>query len=621
MVSTQRQPQHLLAEQMVAFARSCAETLESSLLVDGLLPPTVRGYRLGQEQRDERPHMGGSDAENRAHFSAFLALLRRHVRPEDEPRLDDRIARSVRPYLTQRLVPFPHRAVLQTLWEFGPLSRNTLWAALDPETRAAGRENLFDLTHYYDPVAEGMRTLPDNYLWITAENAWLASRLLEDQDGIAGRIGRSALRRLLAKLHDEPWFDDRPPAVVIDQYAWETVAAAARLCRAYGWGDELERLAPVAERYLRLFRRLVRDDGYAVCWGRSQGIISYGTTIYVMLSLGRLLAERGRMDEEELGLDLESASRAFATLANEWFDGDGLTTMHREGRMPYVYRGPHRLVGSTFGILVKMLQAAEDLAALDAPRRPSSREGTRLVEKASASHWEAFREPTPATGGRAFGVWVGRSDAWHVTLPVVGNNASFEPKLGSNYLPAPIVPFVLDVPTQQSAPYGTEFIELADGSVWSASDGCDRVDVAEHGLTLTWSRLVNVDTGALAEGIGELSLTYELRGDLLTCRHVFATPRTDIVHRYALLGIAMREHERRGARDHRFRGSKRDAGRELHLRVEGALRTLSIESVVDLPAGRGFLGSIPWVVAMNLPVVAGETVVTLELRRGTPVVR
>ncbi|MEX2543318.1 MAG: hypothetical protein WD314_16050 [Trueperaceae bacterium] len=661
MTDTQPRIQQRLAGQMVDFARACGRALEGRLLIDGTLPPVVTGYRLGQQQRDDRPHMGGSDAENGAHFSAFLALLRRHLDEGEKETVDRRVVRSVLPYLRQRLVPFPHRAVLETLWAYGPLADNALWHRLDPEVRESGLGNLFDVGHYFDADNRRMRTLPDNYLWITAQNALLASRLL-GEEGSAGssdavlRAGRTALGLLLDKLHADPWFDDKPPDAVIDQYAWETVAAAVRLCREYDWPRELERLLPIAQRYLTVFRLLARADGYAVCWGRSQGIISYGTTIYVVLGLSPLLFERGVIGEAELSLDLDTAVRAFETLKREWFDEDGLTTMHRGGRQPYSYRGPHRLVGSTFGMLVKILHAAKELEEMNgmpsggaegAHRTARSFEplstatgtatpsdsllpepGNDEPTAASArSHWESFREPKGDRRGRCYGLWIARSGPWHVALPLVGSNTSFEPKLSSNYLPSPLVPFLLDVPTQQSAPYGTEFIELTDGSVWSAAEGCDEVEFDANRLTLHWTRLLNVNSLELASGIAELSISYELRGDELCCEHSFSTERNDIEHRYSLLAIALPRHQKLGERHHRFRGRLQDRQAqprprdlELELQVDGPLRRLNVENTSDLPAGHSFLGPLPWTVALHLPAGTSRTRMRLTLHVRPPVV-
>ena len=64
------------ARDIKQFVSRCAERLEQNILVEGQLPPVVRGQRLAQSHRDKRPHMGGSSAENGSHYAAFLALLR-----------------------------------------------------------------------------------------------------------------------------------------------------------------------------------------------------------------------------------------------------------------------------------------------------------------------------------------------------------------------------------------------------------------------------------------------------------------------------------------------------------------------------------------------------------------
>ena len=584
------------------FVTRCAERLEESILVEGQLPPVVRGQRLAQTHRDKRPHMGGSSAENGSHYAAFLALLR-----GDKPYstdFDRRILASVKPFLGQPLVPFAHRAVLQTLAVYGALGQNPLWHALDAETQAACLRETFSVASYYDEAGQQMRTLPDNYLWVTSENARLIAQLLPD-DEAARAAGESAFKQLVNKLRENPWFDDNPPYMVVDQYAWETVAAAVDLGAHYASDEENDFLLKLAAQYRDALHKLARPDGYAFCWGRSQGVISYGTTIYCLLSFGAALCDQGLISQEALANDLALAQRSFGTLERDWFDDDGLTTMHKRGRETFSYRRSHRLVGSTFGMLVKFLHTAEVLTALAVKVDAGLPEYISLPETVDA----LVDFGTPGGSDRRYGLWVGKNAHWHVALPIVGNLGKFDPKVTTNYLPAPTMPFVLDVPTQHSAPYGTEYLELADGSVYAAAGGCDALTKVEGGVRLVWHRFLDIETLEYRADLGTLQVDYRLEGATLTVSHRFETARTDILSRYSMLGVALTERQRCSPTEYVFS----DAQRSLSVACNGDVEQFNVEDVVGLPAGKSFLGALPWALSMFLPTSSSSFRLTLTL--------
>ncbi len=573
------------------FAERCAERLEHHILVAGQLPPVVRGQRLAQSHRDKRPHMGGSSAENGSHYAAFLALLRgsgSDLAPSD---LDGRIVASLKPFLGQPLVPFAHRAVLESLAVYGPLEQNSLWRALDADTQAACLRETFSVAHYYDEAQYKMRTLPDNYLWVTSENARLITRLLPE-DRAAQAAGASAFKQLVQKLRENRWFDDNPPLMVVDQYAWETVAAAVDLGAYYASDEESDFLLGLAAVYRDLLYKLVRPDGYAFCWGRSQGVISYGTTIHCLLSFGEGLFDQGRLSGEAFASDLALARQSFQTLKRDWFDDDGLTTMHKGGRETFSYRRSHRLVGSTFGMLVKFLHTAEQVTTLATKVDVALPEHASLPE--TVYDLTDFGAPD---GSRRYGLWIGKNDHWHVALPVVGNPDKFDPKVTTSYLPAPIMPSVLDVPTQHSAPYGTEYLELTSGDVYAAAGGCDELVELAQGVRLVWRSFLDIETLGYRDDLGTLTLEYRLEGAKLTVSHAFETERTDIYSRYSMLGVALQEMQQLGPDRYLFG----DAHRTLSLEYRGDVTQMNVEDVVGLPASKSFLGTLPWAISLFLP--------------------
>ena len=599
------------AQDLRQFVKRCAERLEQSILVEGQLPPIVRGQRLTQTQKDKRPHMGGSSAENGSHYAAFLALLRNldsstaEGYPSD---LDKRLEASVKPFLGQPLVPFAHRAVLQSLAVYGPLETNALWQTLDADTQAACLQETFNVASYYDEAQQKMWTLPDNYLWVTSGNARLITRLLPENQA-ARAAGESAFKQLVEKLRENRWFDDNPPFMVVDQYAWETVAAAVDLSEHYASSEENDFLAGLALQYRDALYQLARPDGYAFCWGRSQGIISYGTTIYCLLSFGEKLFDEGLIDQEAVANDLALARQSFQTLKQGWFDDDGLTTMHQQGRETFSYRRSHRLVGSTFGMLVKFLHMADQLTALAAKVDLGLPERASLPETVG----DLINFGAPEGSDRRYGLWIGKNEHWHIALPVVGNPNKFDPKVTTNYLPAPIMPFVLDVPTQHSAPYGTEYLELANGSVYAAAGGCDELVKLEQGVRLIWYRFLDVETLEYGDDLGTLYIDYQLEGARLRISHHFETERTDIRSRYSLLGIALQEMHRLSRTQYVFRS----AHRSLRLERQGDITQMNVEGVADLPAGKGFVTALPWAVSLFLPTRSSSFSLNLVLDEDT----
>ena len=572
------------------------------------MPPVVRGQRLAQTHRDKRPHMGGSSAENGSHYAAFLALLRNLDAAKPYPSdLDRRIRASVTPFLGQPLVPFAHRAVLQSLAVYGPLETNALWHTLDADTRAACLKETFSVASYYDAEKQKMHTLPDNYLWITSENARLISRLLPT-DRAARAAGHSAFKQLVKKVQENPWFDDNPPFMVVDQYAWETVAAAVELSEHYASDEENAFLMELAAQYRDALYKLARPDGYAFCWGRSQGVISYGTTIYCLLSFGEKLFGTGLISREAFANDLALARQSFETLKKDWFDDDGLTTMHKRGRETFSYRRSHRLVGSTFGMLVKFLHTADQLEVL------ANRVALELPAHAQLPETvdDLTNFGAPEGSDRCYGLWIGKNEHWHVALPVVGNLNKFDPKVTTNYLPAPIMPFVLDVPTQHSAPYGTEYLELSNGSIFAAAGGCDEMIKLEQGVRLVWHRFLNIETLEYKDDIGTLHIDYRLDGAKLTVSHCFETERSDLRSRYSLLGIALKEAHRLSPTQHVFS----DLSRSLSLTGKGDITQMNVENVTGLPAGKSFVTALPWALTLFLPAHSSSFSLELVLKEG-----
>ncbi len=256
-------------------------------------------------------------------------------------------------------------------------------------------------------------------------------------------------------------------------------------------------------------------------------------------------------------------------------------------------------------MLVKFLHTAEQVTTLATKVDVALPEHASLPE--TVYDLTGFGAPE---GSRRYGLWIGKNDHWHVALPVVGNPDKFDPKVTTSYLPAPIMPSVLDVPTQHSAPYGTEYLELTSGDVYAAAGGCDELVELAQGVRLVWRSFLDIETLGYRDDLGTLTLEYRLEGAKLTVSHAFETERTDIYSRYSMLGVALQEMQQLGPDRYLFS----DAHRTLSLETKGSVTQINVEDVVGLPASKSFLGTLPWAISLFLPTQTSSF--TLELVLG-----
>ena len=584
------------SQQLEGFVLEVLDRYEKWLLIDGLLPAVVRGHRLNQDFNSKDKTIG--TGQNYAHFIELYALARKYLGKNE---YHERIFKTIYDFLGRPLIPFPHHAILSGLESYGALPNNALFQSFDSKKQLAIKDISLNLDYYYNTQEQKMHSLPANYYWITATNAKLISNLLASPNNYGEVVGNAALNKLLEIFKKDIWFDDNPPNNVVDQYAWETFTATVILTKTFNREDALEQLIKPAKAYLNLLIKLIRPDGYALNWGRSAGIISYGSSLYTLITLSEFLHQQSKLSKKDFANNLAIAHTAFKTIVKNWFDEDGLTTMHKFGREPYYYRRSHRLLGTSFDTLVKFIRFAQQLKEID------SKYQLKLAKKPNYpndfQYFEDFSKDE-----RKHGLFIAKNKYWHINIPIVGNNSKANPIVSSNYLPALICPFISDVPTQQSGAYGTEYIEMKDGSTYAAIHACSEIIQLKNGIKLVWDKFYDIHTLAANPNIGKLAIEYELIENTLSCSHKFETKNTSIKHRYSALGIALANMEKLET-DYLF-WSDRD---RLELKTNGRILKTVVEDVKDLPASKSFLTSLPWLINFRLPNTASEFQYSLKL--------
>jgi len=133
-------------------------------------------------------------------------------------------------------------------------------------------------------------------------------------------------------------------------------------------------------------------------------------------------------------------------------------------------------------------------------------------------------------------------------------------------------------------------------------------------VRLVWHKFLDVETLEYRADLGSLQLDYRLRGANLTVSHHFETARTDILSRYSMLGVALKDAQKHSRTHYTFKGETfRGETKSLSLECRGNITQMNVEDVADLPAGKNFLGALPWAVSLFLPVISSSFSLELVL--------
>ena len=462
------------------------------------------------------------------------------------------------------------------------LKTNPVWQGLSPEEQKAWR-SLLNPERFYDPKANKVINLADNYLGVAARIA-----------SIGYELGISNDRAFLDKLLDRAavqftsgaiYADDAPPTGRYDRYSNEYARYVYEAAETAGRKDLLDKLRPSLKAQMRLWWDVVAADGYSYNWGRSQGVVSYLDTPEIV----GFLALHPEFRPAPLADLAALYYQSWNYLLHDYQNDRHLLSIFAFGRGNYAYISREREWQQTTGFFGKLanshtpiMNALEKEGVASFPIAPSLPEVARF---------EFFRKP-PA---RSAGVWVVRQDVLRFALPITTG-----PKPGmSDYLPAPHGLPGFAAPVEQVYPALTPFIELADGRQVVATDGADLIEPAADGRSLhvRWSNWAVVGSpSGKVEDVGITSdVVWRIQGNTLTREETLSSRQPVNIH-FWVLAVPTTHNETdlqmlKEVGVLRFTSLK--GALDLRMSAANFQFTQSVISTGDSALGRGVHGPIP----------------------------
>src|SRR5688500_17385268 len=227
------------------------------------------------------------------------------------------------------------------------LKTNPLWQSLTAEEQKAWR-SLLNPERFYDPKANKVINLPDNYLGVAARIA-----------SISYQLGISTDRAFLDKLLDRAavqfnngaiYADDSPPTGRYDRYSNEYARYIWEAAEIAGRKDILDKLRPSLTAQMRLWWDLVSEDGYGYNWGRSQGVVSYLDTPEIV----GFLASHAEFRPASLADIAALYYQAWNCLLRDYGRDTHLLSIFAFGRGNYAYISREREWQQTTGFFGKL---------------------------------------------------------------------------------------------------------------------------------------------------------------------------------------------------------------------------------------------------------------------------
>ena len=373
------------------------------------------------------------------------------------------------------------------------LKTNALWQSMTPDEQKAWR-SLLNPERFYDPKANKVINLPENYLGVAARIAAI------DFD-----LGISTDRAFLDKLLDRAaiqfteqgalYADDSPPTGRYDRYSNEYARYVWEAAEMAGRKDILDKLRPSLTAQMRLWWDLVSDDGYGYNWGRSQGVVSYLDTPEIV----GFLASHAEFRPAPLGEIAALYYQAWNYLLHDYRPDTHLLSIFAFGRGNYAYITREREWQQTTGFFGKLANSHTPL--MNALEKEGVTAFPVTPTLPPVARFEFFRK-----GQRPAGVWLVRQQGLRFALPITTG-----PRPGiSDYLPAPHGLPGLAAPVEQSYPVVTPYLQLEDGRTVVASDGADVIEPAADGrsLRVRWNRWAVV--GSKSGELQDVGLTSEV---------------------------------------------------------------------------------------------------------------
>ena len=353
------------------------------------------------------------------------------------------------------------------------LKTNPLWQGLSPEEQKAWR-SLLNPERFYDPQANKVINLADNYLGVAARIASIGYELGISND-------RAFLDRLLDRAavqfdNGNIYADDAPPTGRYDRYSNEYARYVYEAAEMAGRKDLLDKLRPSLTTQMRLWWDIVSEDGYGYNWGRSQGVVSYLDTPEIV----GFLASHPEFRPAPLAEIAALYYQAWNYLLHDYRKDAHLLSIFSFGRGNYGYITREREWQQTTGFFGKLANSHTPI--MNALEKEGIASFPVVPSLSPVARFEFFRKP-PA---RSAGVWVVRQGLLRFSLPITTG-----PRPGmSDYLPAPYGLTGFAAPVEQIYPSMTPYVELADGRTVVATDGADLIEPSADGksLRVRWTK-------------------------------------------------------------------------------------------------------------------------------------
>lgn len=467
------------------------------------------------------------------------------------------------------------------------LSKNPLWAALNPDERKKW-VYLLDATRFYNPATKQVINLPENYLGVAARIAAMAweMKLLEGRDLLDPLLDRAAIQFTSGALYA----DDALPTGRYDRYSNEYARYVWEAAQIAGRRDLLDALRPSLAAQMRLWWDLVNPDGYGYPWGRSLGIVSYLDT----LEIAGFLAINPEFRPAPLDQLAAAYYRAWQYLRHDYQDEQHVLSLFDYGRGNFAYISKDREWQQTVGFFGKLAHAHMQLMA--GLRDAQIGQFPTTPSLSQVARFEFFNQKN-----RQAGVWLVRQGALRFALPIT---TATRPGV-ADYLPAPHGLPGFAVPVEQGVPALVPFLELEDGRRLVAADGADAIEPTSDGRQLRarwtrWAQLGSKPTEFVDPGITS-EVEWRLEGQSLFRTERLTVARSMTLKRWAVsvptTASQWRTDVVNGERVDRFEGRE---GRLTIADLESDWpHTVSIRATEDTALSRGARGSVPLILELE----------------------
>lgn len=461
------------------------------------------------------------------------------------------------------------------------LSKNAVWLSMNDAERKEWQA-LLDPGRFYDKEEREVINLPENYLGVAARIAAMSWQMgaLKDRGLVDSVVERAAKQFLDGAIYA----DDNLPTGRYDRYSNEYARFCWDAADVAGREDVKAKLKESLKVQMKLWWDLVSPEGYGYNWGRSQGLVSYLDTLEIVAFLGENPEFRPAPMTELAAL----YNQAWRWIRADYNDETHMFRVFDYGRGNYAYINPRRewqQTGTGFGKIIlandSFIRTLERENIAEFPSAPSL---------PNVARFEFFKKGRD----RQYGVWLVRRGDLQFALPItVGTKPGV-----ADYLPTPYGLTGFSAPVEQIYPSLTPFWTLADGSVYSASDGADEIRPAADAMSVAttnskWAKIGSPTSTIFANGLRS-EVEWRVEGRKLI-RRESVTAMTDVSIKGWKVAIPSTANsvERRsaaGVESFDLAGSKWTLRAGIKPMADTRIR---IDAAGNGPLSKGVLGAIP----------------------------